>query len=313
MIARSLPFAILTISVCLLTAEAAWAWGPLTHVRLAEQVLSQLWLLPAGVAALLARHAREYIFGNIAADVVFAKKLSRIKQICHQWSTGFSLLERAESDAGRVFAYGYLSHLAADTIAHNKFLPLQILSSGTTVTFGHLYWELRADSTLPSDYWFDLRRSLHQRHDEAHDLLADHLTRTLLPYGVNRRIFQRINLLASARQWHQTMRLWSRLSRWPLDTETLADFHAESIERIVSVLERGPSSAVLYDDPNGNSTLAHARRQKRLLRQLRRARLPLAGIVSETVRNHVPRPRGSLSLAVVPPARPEKFSGNIVS
>ncbi len=296
-------------------AETAWAWGPLTHVRLAEQVLSQLWLLPAGVAALLARQAREYIFGSIAADVVFAKKLSRIKQICHQWSTGFALLDRAESDAGRAFAYGYLSHLAADTIAHNKFLPLQILSSGTTVTFGHLYWELRADSMLPSGYWMDLRRSLHQRHDEAHDLLADHLTRTLLPYGVNRRIFQRINLLASARQWHQTMRLWSRLSRWPLDNETLADFHAESLDRIVSVLEHGASSSVLYDDPNGNSTLAHARRQKRLLRQLRRARLPLAGIVSETVRNHVPRPRASLSPFAVlpPPARAEKFSGNIVS
>jgi hypothetical protein len=288
---RAWKIGTLAALVLLAAAESAYAWGPLTHVRFAGDVLSQIWLLPAGVAALLARHAREYIFGNIAADVVLAKKLSRIKQVCHRWNTGFALLEHAETDAGRAFAYGYLSHLAADTVAHNKFLPRQILSCGSTITFGHIYWEIRADAMLPAGYWPQLQSSLRRRYDEPERLLSEHLTMTLLPFGMNRRIFRRINLLASARSWHRSVGFWSKLSRWPLESELVNDYHAESVDRIIDVLEAGRNSAVLFEDPNGNLALSHARIQKRVLRRMRRANLPVAGVIRETVRHQAPRLR----------------------
>ncbi len=288
---RKLAIGAFAVLVCLVASGTAYAWGPLTHVHFAGEVLSQLWMLPAGVAALLARHAREYVFGNIAADVVLAKKLSRIKQVCHRWNTGFALLEHAETDAGRAFAYGYLSHLAADTVAHNKFLPRQILSCGSTISFGHIYWEIRADSLLPAGYWPQLQSSLRRRYDEPEKLLSTHLTTTLLPFGMNRRIFKRINLLASARSWHRSIGLWSLVSRWPLDSEIVTDYHAESVDRIVDVLEAGRKSPVLYEDPNGNLALSHARIQKRLLRQMRRASLPTDAVVRETLQHQAPRPR----------------------
>ena len=56
--------------------ERAFAWGPATHVGLATSVLDHLALLPTAVAAVLGRHAIAYLYGNIAADVVFAKRLS---------------------------------------------------------------------------------------------------------------------------------------------------------------------------------------------------------------------------------------------
>ncbi|HUN81679.1 MAG TPA: zinc dependent phospholipase C family protein, partial [Phycisphaerae bacterium] len=118
----------------------AWAWGPATHVKLAADLLSNLWLLPAGIATIISRHRKHFIYGNVATDTVLAKKMSKVKQICHRWQTGFSLLDEAKTEAGQAFAFGYLAHLSADTIAHNKFLPHQMAVSRSTITFGHLYW-----------------------------------------------------------------------------------------------------------------------------------------------------------------------------
>ena len=75
-----------------LPAAEALAWGPATHVKLASDLLDLSHLLPAAVAGLLARCRRDYIFGNIAADVVLAKRLSRVRQFCHHWATGFAIL-----------------------------------------------------------------------------------------------------------------------------------------------------------------------------------------------------------------------------
>ncbi|MFO0973912.1 MAG: zinc dependent phospholipase C family protein [Phycisphaerae bacterium] len=283
--------------IVLAAAPAAWAWGPLTHIHLADELLASLWAVPVGVASILARYRRYFVFGNVAADVVLAKKLSRVKQVCHSWSTAWSLLERAETDPGRAFAYGYLSHLAADTVAHNKFLPWQIVAAGSTVTLGHLYWEIRADAAVPPGHWTGLRSVLAERYPEPERLLAAHLTRTLLPYRVNRHLFQRMNLLQCADGWRRSVRVASLLSRWPIDLQVLAEFHAESLERIRSVLSEGRSSAVLHEDPNGNSALLFTRHQRRLLRRMKRARLPTQHVVRETVRGHAPLPGRALSAA----------------
>lgn len=299
---------VLAVVVVLGFAPQVQAWGPLTHVHLATDVLEHLALLPASVAALLAAHRRYFIYGNVAADVVFAKKLSRIKQICHTWSTGFALHDQAESDAARAFALGYLSHLAADTVAHNKFLPRQIVAAGSTVTLGHMYWEIRADATLPRNHGGELQALLKHRFTEPERLMRSQLTRTLLPYRLNRSLFTRMNLLQCARSWRHSVRFAALLSRWPMDPQTLGEFHAESLERIRDVLARGTRSAVLHDDPNGNSALLFTRHQRRLVRRLQRAHLPTAQVIRETVLNHAPAPAGGWRVAADPPS-----VGNIVS
>ena len=94
------PALVAGITYWILSAAEAWAWGPATHVRLAHEVLSTLSLLPAGVAGIVSKYAVDYVFGSLAADVVFAKKRSRIKQVCHQWPTGFDLFRSAPWGVG---------------------------------------------------------------------------------------------------------------------------------------------------------------------------------------------------------------------
>ncbi len=275
------------VLVLLLGTEAV-AWGPATHIQLASDLLSNLWMLPAAVGALLVRHRQAFEYGCVATDTVFAKKLSKVKQSCHHWSTGFGLLDSAPSDEATAFAYGYLAHLAADTVAHNKYLPRQMAVSRSTVSFGHHYWELRADSVVMHAHWAALRQTLRGGHPDLEEMLEERLRQTLLSYRTNRVLFKRMNLLASERVWRRSVAFWSRLSRFGLREGLLAGYWAESLDRVADVLSRGRSSSLLYEDPNGNAALDYARAQRKQLRQLKRARIPHAHIIREAAAGHAP-------------------------
>jgi hypothetical protein len=257
-------------------------------MQLASDLLSNLWMLPAGVAALIVRNRRYFAYGCVATDTVFAKKLSGIKQICHHWSTGFGMFDAAQTDSAKAFCYGYLAHLAADTVAHNKYLPRQMAVSRSTVSFGHLYWEIRADATVRPTRWQELHAALRESYPEAERLLEDRLRETLLSFRANRILFRRMNLLTSERAWRKSVQLWSRLSRFPLDSRLLRAYHDDALDRVVDVLSRGRTSRLLYEDPNGNSALACAKAQRRLLRKMKRARIPHAHIIREAAAGHAP-------------------------
>jgi len=255
-------------------AEEAWAWGPATHARLALDLLGQPSLLPAGIAALLARRTASFVFGNIAADVVFAKRLSRVRQFCHHWSTGFHLLDGSRTEADQAFAYGYLAHIAADTVAHNKYVPHQLSVTRTTLNFGHLYWEMRADALVDDESWRTMEEVLAVDHEHHHRVLAGELTATLLPYGFNRRLFEGINRTVSRDYWKNCTSMWYRMSRWRLPAGLVDAYRHESVARITSVLAEGRSSPFMREDPNGNGALREARWLRREYRRLQRRGLP---------------------------------------
>lgn len=260
---------LLVVGVVLLSASPALAWGPATHAKLATDVLAQLGMLPAALAAILSRHGSSYIFGNIAADVVFAKRLSRIKQFCHHWSTGFKFLDNASDDCDRAFAYGYLSHLAADTVAHGKYVPRQLSVTRTTHGFGHLYWEMRGDALVDREAWQVLEEVMAADHEHHHRALAQELTATLLPYHFNRRLFDRINRLVIRDYWKRCMDVWHRCSRWDLCSLLVEQYRAESVDRIMDVLTNERQSSVLAEDPNGTAALHQARVHRRVARKMR--------------------------------------------
>lgn len=270
-------------------SEVALAWGPATHIGLSETALSQLSLLPGAIAAILGRNAFSYLYGSIAADVVFAKRWSRVKQFCHHWSTGFRLLETAEDERGQAFAYGYLSHLAADTIAHGKYVPHQIATCRSTQNFGHFYWELRADSAQPEPTWIRLQEVLDVDHRHHHGEMRQHITDTLLSYGMNRVLFDGMNALAVRQSFRRTIDTWSRISRYPLRPDLLRGYESESVDRILSVLAEGHRSPVLREDPNGTAALMNLSVRRAEERRRKRRGVALERRLRETSHEFAPR------------------------
>jgi hypothetical protein len=254
----------------LFDSKQALAWGPGTHTALGLQMLTQAAWLPAAVAAAITRFSIDFLYGNLAADVVFAKRLSKVKQFCHHWSTGFALLDRAQTERSRAFAYGYLSHLAADTVAHGKYIPYQVAATGTTVNFGHLYWELRADSLCDPRVWPTTEKVLRIKHEPHHGELRSLLTRTFLPYGANRQLFEGVNWLVLRPTWRHAVSAWDRWSRHDLPADLLSSYHSECLDRIQCLLTRERESPLLHEDPNGTAALAYVGEQRRQIRRMKR-------------------------------------------
>lgn len=289
MLRRKHGFILAAAAACVLfDPQTLFAWGPATHAKLACDVLSNLALLPAAIAVVIGRHACDYVYGTLATDMVFAKRLSRIKQFCHHWSTGFRLLDEAGGERSRAFAYGYLSHLAADTVAHGKYVPHQIVLTGTTVNFGHLYWEARADAGLGERALAALESAMLMDHEIHHAALARVLRATFLPYEFNRVLFERINRAMARRSWRRSMDTLGRWSRRHLSSDLLARYHAECTERTICLFNQGRRSPLLNEDPSGTAALAFAADTRRVWRRRGRRGLPLFHRRLEAAAGHAP-------------------------
>ena len=126
----AIPIALAVAALCVIPSTA-WAWTPGTHIFLGEAVLSALAQLPKAIAELLGNYPVEFLYGSIAADTSIAKKYAPVGRHCHSWAVGLEIYDQARDDAIKSFALGYLAHLAADTVAHNFFVPRYLIIAST--------------------------------------------------------------------------------------------------------------------------------------------------------------------------------------
>jgi len=154
--------------------RSAWAWGPGIHTVTALGVLSDLQSILPYIAEAIRAFPREFIYGCLAADFFVGKGVRSASRHPHNWDGGFAFLRGAGDDRERSFAYGFLSHLAADVVAHNIFVPEIIARQKERTLRGHVYAEILADYTVGAGYLRFARALLSQDLSEC-----DHLIRTV--------------------------------------------------------------------------------------------------------------------------------------
>lgn len=252
------------VACWLLIPEPALAWGPATHIALGEAILGALYLVPPAVRALLEKYPLHFLYGSVAADISFAKKYVPEGRHCHSWAVGEKILESADSEHLAAVGYGYLAHLAADTIAHNIFVPRRLLLTSTTQALGHTYWEHRMDMHVGEDF-LALARHVVVDHDHSEaDLLFDAvLSRTIFSFGTNRRIFRGMIRFTGHERWQRVFGQVLAKSRYDLPNPVVDRYFEVAFDYTIGYLRDRHASPAGDMDPVGDLNLRLAKMVRR--------------------------------------------------
>jgi hypothetical protein len=259
---RLLAALAVAVAAVALFPSDAFAWTPGTHVYLAETVLANLVQLPPAVADLLRAFPFDFLYGNIAADTSIAKRYAAVGRHSHFWHVGQEIHDRAETDALRAFGLGYLAHLAADVVAHNHFVPRQLMVTSSTASFGHSYWETRVECHLGDAYARAAKDVILLSHAHADAHLDRIISPTIFSVSTNRRLFRGMVRLTDTESWQRAAQAARARSRWDLADEDVERHLALSYDYVVDVLaDRAPAAREL--DPSGEEPLGLAKRRRR--------------------------------------------------
>ncbi len=220
-------------------------------------------LVPGAIGDLLRTFPYDFLYGSIAADTSIAKKYAPVGRHCHSWTVGMEILDRARDEPLRAFGLGYLAHLAADSVAHNYFVPKQLAITSSTSSLGHSYWESRFETHLGAEYSRRARELILIDHSRSDGLLDRVLSPTIFSTSTNRRIFRGMVVVADSESWQRIFQLMTENSRWDLADDEVAEYLGRSFNYIVDLLTRMESSEPYRLDPSGERALRLAKRVRR--------------------------------------------------
>lgn len=216
----------------LLIPDVVFAWGPLTHIYLGSEIYSYAPLIPAGIMSLLRRYRQDFIYGNLMADMILGKKYLPEDKSSHSWEVGLNLLKQAKKGSEKAFVYGYLSHLAADTVAHEALTE-------DKWNIGHAWIEMKADSLINKAYWLEsltINRAVQIRNDK---FLEETLDSYIFSFKTNKRIYKGMVFLS----------VLNKKRTRGIDKELVKSLHDESILSILDLLQKGKDSFVIQKNP----------------------------------------------------------------
>lgn len=245
------------------------AWGPGSHLEFATRVLRARRKLDAPVGRLLRDEPSAFLYGNIAADIINFKGYGGHYNHCHRWTIVSEMRTHATSDAEHAFALGYLAHLAADTIAHNHYVPYHLARYARSKGLGHLYWEMRADGHVREAIWDVIARLKADRSLDALDELVNRaVPKKALSMRTNKLLFNRVLLSSQRDRWRRGVARLQGLSSAPLEPEFLEHFRRAAVARVRLALAPQGLAQLMHLDTNGKhaQTAAWNGRRKALAR-----------------------------------------------
>jgi zinc dependent phospholipase C len=271
---RHWPWILLAVAA-VLWPDPALAWGPAAHLDYGLFVLREAGLLAPALRGLLLHYSDDYLYGCVAADIVVGKNFAKTAYHCHTWHNGMRLLHAAHTDPLRSLSYGFLSHLAADTVAHNYYVPYKTVESHGSPATRHTYWELRFDQVAHGDerVWQALRRIGRRRFPEHDAFLQENLlgASRLFSFSTSRHLFNSMMLVSQANHWRRAMSLVARRSRLQLPEREVEEYNHLARGAVMDFLVRGDRSRTVTSDPIGARALRASRRLRGQLKTLRAA------------------------------------------
>lgn len=243
------------VLVLLLLPTDAMAWGIGVHLQTGAWILDNLGQIPEPLRTLLSLYPNDYLYGCISADITLGKKYTHYLRHCHSWRMGRKILKHADSESQQACAYGYLSHLAADTVAHSYFVPFKLMRTYNTMLLKHAYWELRFEAHVAPETW-PLARSIGRKDFSQNDkLMRSILADTIFSFGTNKRLFNSLLLLNRLQQYQKVLRSLANTSKWAISPEDRQEYLELTSKATLSILQDMDNSPFFNADPTGERAL----------------------------------------------------------
>ena len=121
---RAVKVLSIALPLALFSADA-FAWGLETHLFFAQWLLAAMPFADRELRAAAARFPRLVLAGACLPDLALAGKVLGTPAFrrAHSWATLRRIAAAPADDAARALGIGYASHLLADIVAHNAFVP----------------------------------------------------------------------------------------------------------------------------------------------------------------------------------------------
>ncbi|MDK2955271.1 MAG: hypothetical protein PWQ57_767 [Desulfovibrionales bacterium] len=252
----------LALLILFCSPSEAWAWGPGVHMVVGGKLLSNLHLLSPFLADLLSKRPNAFLYGCLSADIFIGKGVKAKAGHSHNWSVGFDLLASARDDKVRAFAYGYLSHLAADIVAHNFYVPNLLFTTPTAGKFSHVYIEMQADRLVPWDRKLVLNL-LRQPNRAADQCLLSVMSKKRWPFRIKKRLVRSGLSVAKRKAFHNSLLMAQRALPIQDPDGYLLNMVDLTAKVVVNFLQDPKSSPALNFDPIGAKRLDQVRRLRR--------------------------------------------------
>jgi len=241
---------IIVLFILLFLPRDLFAWGPATHISLGLDLLNNFRnIVP--LASAIASYPYDFLYGTISADVIFWKNRMSYAKHCHNWQLAFSLLKKAGNKAQHSFVWGYILHLAGDTVAHNLYVPEMVLKTYPGKKRHHILWEISFERMIDKSVR-DVIRIIPDNIDRGNDdILENNLNRPFFSFRTNKRIFSSIMLLQRIARWNKRYRYF----RNGLNVSEFNYYYNLSLNAMMSVLKMKEKSPVVESDPTGRHIL----------------------------------------------------------
>lgn len=236
----------------------ARAWGGGAHVLYGQSVLDQISFVYASIRPVLERNHLAFLYGTVGADICVWKRTRKWDKHVHNWEVAFPLVEKARTDVQRAFAWGYLAHLAADTVAHNYFIPTQLVKAYDQPRASHPYWEVRFDAPLLGKLG-PLALEAHDRHFREVDPWLEGIIETpVLPFAANKSLFRGMLIANTNPGYQKWIARQDENGRRNPDRELFERSRFLALKATRDFFRNPDRAPALRNDPTGKDNLAAA-------------------------------------------------------
>ncbi len=216
-----------------LLPDNAFAWGPMTHAYFAGEILKCGSMLPPDIWLVIGNFRQDFLYGNLMADMIIGKKYLPKDMQFHNWDFALRLMNQANTHSEKSFIYGFLCHLAADTVAH-RILTKQ------REDIKHAWIEFMADTLIDGSCRLSslsIKKTVQERNDQ---FLKKSMPNLVFSFKTHKRIFKSVVLLSAI----------ARKNFDSLDRDYLEGLHNKSMTRMLDVLINGSKSPILKISPS---------------------------------------------------------------